>query len=72
MNERLPPAATTMNDLGEHRLVELHERRAGREQGLDLLAEDAHDVAAQCLSRLVDPIRHALEPHRPREQVRTW
>ena len=60
-----------VDDLGEHRLVELDEGRPGREQGLDLLAEHAHHVVGQFLPRLVGPVGDAFEPHRPGQEIRS-
>ena len=64
---RLPP----VDHLGQHGLIELHDRRTGRNQGLDLLAKHPDHVFAERLSRLVGAIGDALQPHRPREQVGT-
>ena len=36
--------------LGQHGLVELHQRRAGGEEEMDLLPQHAHDVAGQVLA----------------------
>ena len=62
---------TPVDDLGEHRFVELHDGRPRREQGLDLLAKHAHHVVGQFLPRLVDTVRDAFEPHRPGQQIRS-
>ena len=59
-----------MNHLGQDRLVELHQSGAGREQLLDLLAKDTDEIVGKRLACVVNPIRNALQPHRPGEQVR--
>ena len=70
MKERFPEGLrAAMDDLGQDRLVDLHERGAGGEQGLDLLAEHPDDVVGQRLARLVGPIADALQPHGTRQQI---
>ena len=58
------------HDLGQHRLVELHQRHAGGEQIGELLAQHAHDVLGECSRVVVGVVGDALHPHRAREQVR--
>ena len=57
------------DDLGEHGLIELHQRRAAGQEAVDLLAQDAHDVLGEVLARPVGAVRDALHPHDAGQQV---
>jgi hypothetical protein len=60
---------TREHDLRQHRLVELDERGARRQQEVDLLAKHADDILGEVLTRPADAVGNALYPHDPRQKV---
>ena len=64
------PEAAPKHDLGQDGLVELHHRRAGGEQEVELLPEDPDDIAGEVLAGVVGHLLQAVEPHGAGEQVR--
>jgi hypothetical protein len=57
-----PFARGAVDDLGEDRLVGLHQGHDSRQKEVEFLAEDPHDIAGQVLAVVIRPVGDTFPP----------